>query len=77
MTDLEERLGVRLLQRTTRTLGLTDEGRTYYDYCNRIVEDMVEGLRNWMDEKGFATIADFRGRRQFISIGILDFALRL
>jgi dihydropyrimidine dehydrogenase (NAD+) subunit PreA len=28
----------------------------------RIVEDMIDGLKNWMDEKGFATIEDFRGR---------------
>ena len=28
----------------------------------RIVEDMVDGLSNWMDDKGFATIEDFRGR---------------
>ncbi|MDB5250895.1 MAG: preA [Flaviaesturariibacter sp.] len=27
----------------------------------RIVEDMCEGLNNWMDEKGFATINDFIG----------------
>ncbi len=27
----------------------------------RIVEDMLEGLSNWMDEKGFRTLADFRG----------------
>src|SRR6202165_5461283 len=31
-------------------------------YGFRIVEDMVDGLKNWMDEKGFATIDDFRGR---------------
>jgi len=31
-------------------------------YGYRIVEDMAEGLSNWMDEKGFASIADFRGR---------------
>jgi dihydropyrimidine dehydrogenase (NAD+) subunit PreA len=30
-------------------------------YGYRIVEDMAEGLSNWMDEKGFRTIADFRG----------------
>jgi DNA-binding transcriptional LysR family regulator len=42
ITDLEQRLGVRLLQRTTRTLSLTDEGRTYNDYCARIVEEMDE-----------------------------------
>ena len=28
----------------------------------RIVEDMCEGLNNWMDEKGFATINDFVGK---------------
>jgi dihydropyrimidine dehydrogenase (NAD+) subunit PreA len=28
----------------------------------RIVEDMIDGLSNWMDEKGFRTIDDFRGR---------------
>jgi dihydropyrimidine dehydrogenase (NAD+) subunit PreA len=30
-------------------------------YGYRIVEDMIDGLDNWMDEKGFATIDDFRG----------------
>jgi dihydropyrimidine dehydrogenase (NAD+) subunit PreA len=27
----------------------------------RIVEDMIDGLSNWMDEKGFSTLDDFRG----------------
>jgi dihydropyrimidine dehydrogenase (NAD+) subunit PreA len=31
-------------------------------YGFRIVEDMADGLSNWMDEKGFGTIEDFRGR---------------
>ena len=31
-------------------------------YGYRIVEDMIDGLSNWMDEKGFHTIDDFRGR---------------
>src|SRR5450759_723797 len=30
-------------------------------YGYRIVEDMIDGLANWMDEKGFRTIEDFRG----------------
>jgi dihydropyrimidine dehydrogenase (NAD+) subunit PreA len=30
-------------------------------YGFRIVEDMVDGLSNWMDDKGFACIEDFRG----------------
>ncbi|RYD89804.1 MAG: NAD-dependent dihydropyrimidine dehydrogenase subunit PreA, partial [Sphingobacteriales bacterium] len=28
----------------------------------RIIEDLCEGLNNWMDEKGFATIHDFIGK---------------
>ncbi|MDY0883206.1 NAD-dependent dihydropyrimidine dehydrogenase subunit PreA [Dongia soli] len=28
----------------------------------KIVDDMISGLKNWMDEKGHATIEDFRGR---------------
>ena len=31
-------------------------------YGFRIVEDMADGLSNWMDERGFQTLADFRGR---------------
>jgi DNA-binding transcriptional LysR family regulator len=45
VTDLEERLGARLLQRTTRKLGLTDVGRTYYDHCARIVAEIEDAER--------------------------------
>jgi dihydropyrimidine dehydrogenase (NAD+) subunit PreA len=31
-------------------------------YGFRIIEDMCEGLSNWMDEKGFATVNDFIGK---------------
>jgi dihydropyrimidine dehydrogenase (NAD+) subunit PreA len=30
-------------------------------YGYRVVEDMIDGLSNWMDEKGFRTIDDFLG----------------
>jgi len=30
-------------------------------YGYRIVEDMIDGLSRWMDQKGFRTINDFRG----------------
>jgi dihydropyrimidine dehydrogenase (NAD+) subunit PreA len=30
-------------------------------YGFRIVEDMIDGLSHWMDQKGFRTIDDFRG----------------
>ena len=31
-------------------------------YGFRIVDDMIDGLSNWMDEKGYGTIDDFRGK---------------
>ncbi|MFX7800639.1 hypothetical protein ABTK24_19295, partial [Acinetobacter baumannii] len=31
-------------------------------YGFRIVQDMADGLANWMDEKGYATLDDIRGR---------------
>ncbi len=33
IADLEQRLGVRLLHRTTRKLSLTEEGRAFYGRC--------------------------------------------
>jgi DNA-binding transcriptional LysR family regulator len=40
--DLEERLGVRLLNRSTRKVSLTDIGRAYYERCMHILADMEE-----------------------------------
>jgi len=31
-------------------------------YGFRIVDDMIDGLSQWMDEKGYATLDDFRGK---------------
>jgi len=45
VSELEERLKARLLQRTTRKLSLTDVGRTYYDYCARIVGEIEDAER--------------------------------
>src|SRR4030095_17047049 len=45
VSELEERLRSRLLQRTTRKLSLTDVGRTYYDYCARIVAEIEDAER--------------------------------
>ena len=42
VAKLEDRLGVRLLQRTTRSLSLTDEGRTYYERVARLLRDLEE-----------------------------------
>jgi len=42
LAALEARLGVRLLNRTTRSLHLTDEGAAYYETCNRVLADIEE-----------------------------------
>lgn len=38
---LEDRLGVRLLNRTTRTIGLTPEGKEYFEHCEQLIEGAV------------------------------------
>src|SRR5215467_3029252 len=39
---LEERLGARLLHRTTRKVSLTEIGKTYYDRCVQILADIEQ-----------------------------------
>lgn len=45
VAELEQRLGARLLQRTTRRLRLTDEGRAFYAHCERIIAEIAEAER--------------------------------
>lgn len=42
VSRLEDRLGARLLNRTTRRLSLTEVGRVFYVRCRRIVEEAAE-----------------------------------
>ena len=39
---LEERLGARLLHRTTRKVSLTEVGKAYYDRCTQILADIEQ-----------------------------------
>lgn len=45
INKLEERLGVRLMNRTTRSLNLTPEGRLYYEQCAQIISE-AEQIEN-------------------------------
>ena len=40
--QVEKRLGVRLLNRNSRTLSLTEPGRVYYERCRTILADLEE-----------------------------------
>ena len=51
VTRLETRLGVRLLQRTTRALNLTAEGEVFYAAARRILAE-IETLENQISGQG-------------------------
>ncbi|MCE8419780.1 LysR family transcriptional regulator [Rhodovulum sulfidophilum] len=46
VTKLEDQLQVRLIQRTTRKLSLTDEGRIFHERCRRILDDMEDAYES-------------------------------
>lgn len=56
MATLEERLGVRLLHRTTRRLTLTEAGRNYLEAVERILADIEEA-----DSAAAADTVEVRG----------------
>jgi len=43
LAALESGLGVRLLNRTTRRMALTNEGREYYECCKRVLAEVEQG----------------------------------
>src|SRR5262249_50346755 len=45
VAQLEERLGARLLQRTTRKVALTEVGAMYHERCARILPELEEAER--------------------------------
>ncbi|MCG3862581.1 MULTISPECIES: LysR family transcriptional regulator [unclassified Photobacterium] len=44
IAKLESRLGVRLLNRTTRSIALTPEGKTYYQECVQLISDAEQAI---------------------------------
>ena len=42
LSALEDHLGVRLLNRTTRRISITEEGTAYYERCKQIITDVAE-----------------------------------
>ena len=45
INKLEERVGTRLLNRTTRSISLTPEGQVFYAHCEQLVNDTEQALQ--------------------------------
>lgn len=54
ISRLEDRLGARLLHRTTRSLALTEVGAAYFENCRRIMDEIAEAEREVADTMAVA-----------------------
>ena len=52
VSELEDRLGVQLLRRTTRRLNLTDTGQAFYEHGSRILADLDEAESAVLQQHG-------------------------
>lgn len=50
VSELEAHLKTRLLHRSTRRISLTEPGRSYFEACKRILEDLAEAERAALGE---------------------------
>jgi DNA-binding transcriptional LysR family regulator len=61
ITDLERRLRVRLLNRSTRLVSLTEPGRRHFAFCERLLAEMTEEsvslLGNEAEVEGLVSVA--------------------
>lgn len=46
VSELEQRLSTKLINRSTREINMTDAGKQYYAYCVRILNDLSEAESN-------------------------------
>ncbi|MET3665393.1 LysR family transcriptional regulator [Caulobacter sp. 1776] len=77
--QLEARLGVRLLQRTTRQVSPTLDGEAYYQRCLRLLDDLeeAEGAFRERTPRGLLRV-DVQGAlaRRFVLPGLPEFLAR-
>ncbi len=80
LAQLEQRLGVRLVNRTTRSLSLTSEGETYLQRASRIladIRDMEDSVTSSREPRGLLRINATLGfGRTTIAPLVSDFAKR-
>lgn len=74
---LERAVGVRLLQRTTRSLGLTDAGRLYYEQAGQALRTIEEANRRLAEARaepsGTIRISAPVGFGGYLTATVLDF----
>lgn len=79
MKRMEERLGTRLLERTTRTVRLTHDGEAFYRRCVRLVADLeeAEGSFRNVAPKGLLRV-NVQGTlaKHFVVPALADFVAR-
>lgn len=51
VSELEEQLNVRLMERTTRQLRLTDSGNYFYEYATRSIDELETGLLHILEKQ--------------------------
>ena len=79
VSQLEDRLGVRLLQRTTRRLTLTESGNTFFGYC-KDMSDQFERAESTLSDmqqspKGTLKLAlNSRYGTQYMAAAVADFS---
>src|SRR6185295_11291202 len=49
VADLEDKLAVKLLHRTTRKLSLTDDGRRFYEHCAALAASAQQAQESVLD----------------------------
>ena len=68
---LEERMGVRLLDRTTRRVRPTEAGNAFYRHCRRLLDDLGYGFELSNDLHGEPIAADGMYRLQ-VDAGLMQ-----
>ena len=71
VATLEQQLGVRLFQRSTRSIRLTEEGRLFHERCKRILDDLADAQASLA-----AVVAMPRGRLR-VSVPLVSYHLLL
>jgi DNA-binding transcriptional LysR family regulator len=74
---LEDRLGARLLNRTTRKVSLTEVGKAYYDRCTQILADLeqADDVAGALQSTPRGTLRIYTGTHivQFVAPVVADF----